>query len=35
MVIGGYYYKKYKNKKLLRKWEIQDLVEDFSDEKPN
>ena len=35
IIIGIYYYKKYKNMKLLRKWEIEDLLEDFKDENPN
>ena len=36
IVIGGYFYKKYKNKKLLQKWEIEELLEDLDDnEKPN
>ena len=36
IVIGGYFYKKYKNRKLLRKWEIEELLEDLhSNEEPN
>jgi len=35
VIIFIYYYKKYNNMKLLRKWEIEDLLEDFKDEKPN
>ena len=36
IVIGGFFYKKYKNKKLLHKWEIEELLEDFDNhEKPN
>ena len=36
ILIGGYFYKRYKNKKLLRKWEIEDLLEDlYSNEEPN
>ena len=35
VIIVIYYYKKYNNMKLLRKWEIEDLLEDFENEKPN
>ena len=36
IVIGGYFYKKYKNRKLLKKWEIEELLEDLhSNEEPN
>ena len=36
IVIGGYFYKKYKNMKLLKKWEIEELLEDLkNDEKSN
>ena len=36
IVIGGYFYKKYKNRKLLKKWEIEELLEDFkNDENSN
>ena len=36
IVIGGYFYKKYKNKKLLRKWEIEELLDDLNkNEEPN
>ena len=36
IVIGGYFYKKYKNKKLLKKWEIEELLEDLHQyEEPN
>ena len=35
ILIGGYIYKKYKNKKLLRKWEIEELLEDLNDDEPN
>ena len=36
IVIGGYFYKKYKNKKLLKKWEIEELLEDLhQNETPN
>ena len=35
VIIIIYYYKKYNNMKLLRKWEIEDLLEDLKDEKPN
>ena len=35
IVIGGFFYKKYKNKKLLQKWEIEELLEDLDNEEPN
>ena len=36
IVIGGYFYKKYNNKKLLKKWEIEELLENIkADEEPN
>jgi hypothetical protein len=31
ILIFGYIYKRYKNKKLLRKWELEDLLEDLQD----
>lgn len=33
ILISGYFYKTYKNKKLLRKWEIEELLEDLHNEK--
>ena len=30
ILIGGYLHKTYKNKKLLREWEIQELLEDLN-----
>ena len=32
IVIGGYFYKKYKNKKLLKKWEIEELIQELNDD---
>ena len=29
IVVGGYFYKKYNNKKLLKKWEIEELLENI------
>jgi len=33
ILISGYFYKTHKNKKLLRKWEIEELLEDLNNEK--
>ena len=36
ILIFGYIYKRYKNKKLLRKWELEDLLEDLqNNDQPN
>ena len=36
ILICGYFYKSHKNRKLLKKWEIEELVEDLDNyEKPN
>ena len=36
ILILGYIYKRYKNKKLLRKWELEDLLEDLqNNDQPN
>ena len=35
IVIGGYFYKKYKNKKLLKKWEIEELIQELNDDEAN
>ena len=31
ILVGGFFHKRYKNRKQLRKWEIEELLEDLND----